>query len=391
MSIRLFTVKSGILCLAAAVLLVSGASFTGEVRELLVSVSFVRQSFIPWYNRLRAGDGRSANEILLGQPMGIAEDNLGNIIISDRFRFIWKVDSENVAKIIAGTGQFGTSTTEVPALQSELGRPEGICVDKAGRVYFADSLNHVILRIENNGSLTRVAGTGRRGYGGDGGPAIRALLNKPYEVRLDSDENIYIADTGNHRIRKVTRNGIIQTFAGNGEPGYSGDAGPAGSAQLNHPYGIFVLPGNVLLIADSSNHVLRKVDQLGVITTLAGTGSPGYSGDHGPARSAMLNSPQAVFVDSTGLIYVGDEHNHAIRIIQADGTIDTIAGQGTPGFAEDNLLAAEAPLNDPENLIVRRRTGVVLISDSDNGRVLRITPDGMIQNFAGQPVIENGK
>jgi hypothetical protein len=249
-------------------------------------------------------------------------------------------------------------------------------------VYFADSYNHVILRIEPDGTLNRIAGTGRPDDGGDGGPATAAGLNQPYDVRLDWDGNLYIADYGNHRIREITSNGIMHTVAGSGKPGYTGDGGPARDARLRGPYGVYPRPEGGFLIADSENNVIRVVDSKGYIPTAAGTGDQGYSGDGGEARRAHFNAPQGLLLSMSGQIIVGDEHNHAIRVIEQGGTLRHVAGVGRPGFSPDGTPASQATLNDPENLLVRT-DGSILFTEAGNHRVRLIDHEGRLQTFAG--------
>lgn len=368
-----------------------GAEALRPVYEYLAG-SYVAERLRPLYyyyvrvppkTAAEVGDGKNAADILLQDPMGLGEDGLGNVYVSDRGRHIWKIGPAGRAHVIAGTGRRGPPTTGAQARASALGSPEGLCVDGLGRIYFADSGYNVILRIETDGRLTRVAGTGMAGYAGDGGPATEALLNAPFEVRLDSAGSLYIADFGNHRIRKIDKEGIIHTVAGTGEPGYSGDGGAATLAQLNEPYGVFATADGRLLIADSENHVVREVDASGIIRTIAGVGEPGYAGDGGPATRAKFNAPQSLYVDGAGLIYIGDEHNHAVRVIRRDGTIATLAGNGTQGLSGDGSPAETAQLNDPENLLVRS-DGSLLITDGDNGRVRLVTSDGIAGTFAGR-------
>lgn len=334
------------------------------------------------------GDGGPASDILLVDPVGIGLDQEGNVYISDRGRrgrgrLIWKVDQQRRARVIGGTGRMGKATDGRSAREASLGSPEGLCLDDAGRVYFADSRNHLVLRIETDGALTRVAGTGTAGFRGDGGPADQAALNQPYDVRLDSEENLYVADYGNNRVRRVSPDGDIDTVAGSGVAGYSGDHGPATAARLNGPYGIYVGPQGHLFIADSKNYVIRKVDEDGIITTVAGSGRQGYGGDGGPAGLALFDTPQSLFIDEGGILYINDEHNHAIRVIGADGIVSTMVGNGHAGFAGDGLSAAAATLNDPENLVIRE-DGTLLITDGDNGRVRMVTQEGIIGTFAGR-------
>jgi hypothetical protein len=333
------------------------------------------------------GDGGSVARVRIFDPMGLGRDPAGNLFVTDRGggvsgRVVWRLGADGTARIVAGTGRRGTAPSGIPARRSDLGSPQSLCIDGAGRVYFADSYNHVILRIDEDGTLRRIAGTGRPGAGGDGGPATAAALNQPYDVRLGNDGSLYIADFGNNRIRKVTPDGLMHTVAGRGEAGYSGDGGPATAARVNGPFGVFADAKVGLLIADSRNHVIRVVDRRGYIRTLAGTGRPGFAGDGGPALSASFDTPQALWVTAAGSIYVGDEHNHAIRVIEPDGLVRRVAGTGPPGFSPDGTPADSARLEDPENILLSR-DGVVLFTEAGSGRIRYIDPDGRLRTLAG--------
>lgn len=334
------------------------------------------------------GDGGPVERVRLFDPMGLDRDSAGNLYVTDRGggpgpgRVVWRLGPDGSARIVAGTGRRGTARTGRPARLSDLGSPQSACVDGEGRVYFADSYNHVVLRIESDGTLTRVAGVGRPGWSGDGGPAERAALNQPYDVRLDPAGGFYIADVGNHRIRRVSPEGIISTVAGTGEPGYSGDGGAARAARLHYPYGIYAAAGTGLLIGDTHNDVVRVVDEAGSISTLAGSGRRGLSGDDGPASRAALDAPQGLYQDDGGAVFVGDEHNHVIRRIDPDGFIRRVAGTGQAGFSPDGTPALAAALNDPENLVVLD-DGIILFTEAGNGRVRRVGPDGLLATIAG--------
>ena len=195
--------------------------------------------------------------------------------------------------MIAGTGKptgaRGLPEGRVPALEVDLAMPEGLVVDRDGSILLADSYNHVILRIDRDGYLTRFAGTGERGRGGEGVKALESSFAFPCDVRLDSKGNIFVADLENHRIRKITRDGVVTTVAGTGVPGYSGDGGPALNAQLNSPWGILIDKDDNLLIADSNNDAIRKVGSDGIIHTIAGNGQEGYEGDGGPATISKVD------------------------------------------------------------------------------------------------------
>jgi len=270
---------------------------------------------------------------------------------------------------IAGNGNYGYSGDNGPALSAELRSAHGIAIDSSGNVYIADTVNHCIRKVTVGGVISTIAGTGSQGYSGDTGPAISARLRFPYGVAVDSSGNVYIADTGNHRIRKVT-GGVISTIVGTGSLGYSGDNGPALSARLYSPYGIAVDSSGNMYIADSGNHCIRKVTG-GVISTIAGTGSQGYSGDNGSAISAQLNIPYSTAVDSSGNVYIADSENHRIRKVTG-GVISTIAGTGVAGSAYgDGDLARYAELNYPENVAVDS-SGNVYIADINNHRIRKL-------------------
>ena len=341
-----------------------------------------------WRSPADMGDGRKANEIIIEGPMGIAEDEQGNVYVTDReAKFVWKIEPSGLARVIAGTGKVtgpeGLDRSRVLARDVDLASPESILVDKDGNLLFADSYNHTILKLDRDGYLNPVAGNGQRGFNGDGMKATEAALAFPYDIHLDSKGNLYIADVFNHRIRKVDGNGTITTVAGNGTAGYSGDRGPAVKAQLNMPYGITLDKDDNLLIADSDNNVIRKVGSDGIIHTIAGSGQRGFYGDGGPALAAAFDSPQSLVIDDKGRMYINDEHNNAIRFIEPDGTVGTLVGAKGPGFSGDGGPAISAQIADPENIWVRK-DGSILIAARDNSRLRIVSSDGIINTFAGR-------
>ncbi|MGW7434363.1 NHL domain-containing protein [Streptomyces sp. NPDC054861] len=286
---------------------------------------------------------------------------------------------------VAGTGTAGFQGDNGPSTAAQLNRPYGIVVDSHGTVYVSDYSNHRVRRITTDGKISTVAGTGSGGFGGDDGPAVSARLNYPRELAVDGADALYIADSGNHRIRKITPDGKISTVAGSGVAGFSGDGGPATAARLNGPFGVAVDSAGTVYFSDYHNHRVRKVTTDGKVGTVTGNGSAGNKGDGGPAASAQLNGPHAVATDGAGVLYIVDYGNHRLRRITADGTIDTVAGTGAGGFGGDGGPAASAKLKSPVGVAVDS-TGALYIADYGNNRVRRIAPDGTIDTVAGTGV-----
>ncbi|MGH9022667.1 MAG: hypothetical protein ACRDV9_06155, partial [Acidimicrobiia bacterium] len=222
------------------------------------------------------------------------------------------------------------------------------------------------------GVIATIAGTGSRGSSGDGGLATTARLSAPRTMDSDAAGNIYVADTENHKIRKIAASGVITTLAGTGTAGFSGDGGPAISARLNNPHGVAVDGAGNVYVADAPNHRIRRIDTAGLITTIAGTGTAGYSGDNRPATSARLAYPKGVEVAPDGSLYIGDANNHRIRRIGPTGNITTVAGTGTSGFSGDGGQATSARLKFPRNVSFDG-AGNFYIADNSNFRVRRVS------------------
>ena len=236
-----------------------------------------------------------------------------------------------VISTIAGGSAPPTPTS---AARASIGDPPRVAVDLAGNVYFGSL--HSVFRIDSSGTLTRVAGNGRAGVSGDGGPALNAQLQYPDGIAIDTLGNIYVADRTANLIRRIS-GGNISTYAGTGAAGYSGDGGPASAAQFNSPSGIAVDTGGNLFVADTGNSVIRKIAPDGTTSTVAGSGPAGYNGDNIPATSAALNGPQGVAVDAGSNIYIADTDNHRIRLVTPGGVIITFAGNGQSTYSGDNL------------------------------------------------------
>ena len=269
------------------------------------------------------------------------------------------------------------------ATDAELYQPTGVAVDNAGNVYIADNFNGCIRKVAPTGIITTIAGMGIGGCSGDGGTATAAKLGAPYDVAVDIRGNIYIADEACKSIRKVNASGIITTVAGNGIAGYSGDGIPATNASLYNAQNIALDSAGNIYIADLTNHRIRKVDTFGFITTVAGNGNPTSTGDGGLANVATLAAPYSVALDGLGNIYIGDYNR--VRKVGQNGIITTIAGQDTSGYGGDNGPATSAKLSYLLG-VKADRYGNVYIADAGNDRVRKVSPSGIITTIAGNGV-----
>lgn len=287
-----------------------------------------------------------------------------------------------IINTVAGSANWGYAGDGLPATSAELNSPKGVAVDTAGNIYIADFDNNRIRKVTaSTGIISTVAGNGTAGYNGDDIAATSAMLNFPNGVAVDSAGNIYIADTWNNRIRKVTKAGIISTVAGNGQPGYSSDGVAATASKLGEPAAVAVDSAGNFYIADTWNNRIREVTTAGIISTVAGNGVFGGSGDGGAATSAELFEPTGVAVDTRGNIYIADTWNNRIREVTA-GTISTVAGGGTSGIG-DGGLATNAQLNFPYGVAVDAN-GNIYIADEYNFMVRQVIRNtGIINRFAG--------
>ncbi len=345
------------------------------------------------------GDGVAATSSTLYYAIGVAVDSAGDLFIADqdneRIREVpcdvstltCTPPSGDTAKFIytiAGTGGTTFFGNGIPATGAELYYPTGVASDSSGNIYIADRSNCVIREVNaGTGIITTFAGNGSCGYGGDGGAATSANLSSPTRVAVDSSNNVYIADTNNCLIRKVS-GGTITTFAGKSPSlacGYTGDGGAATGAELYYPDGVAVDSSGNVYIADQYNYVVRKVSG-GNISTFAGNHTYGYTGDGGPAASAELSYVLDVAVDGFGNVYIADQYNHRIRKVSTSGTISTYAGNGTAGYEGDGGLAYQTSLYYPTGVAIDG-AGDVIISDYDNQRVRMVDESNIIHTIAG--------
>jgi trimeric autotransporter adhesin len=394
-----------------------------------------------------SGDSGAAVNAELSYPAAVAVDAAGDLYIADSsnnvIRFVNA--TSGIITTVAGNGTAGYSGNGGPATGAELSRPYGVAVDASGNLFVADFTNEVIREVAaSSGLITTVAGSGTRGFGGDGGAATAALLNSPVTVAVDANDNLFIADTGNFRIREVVAaSGLIFTVAGNGSAGFSGDGGPATAAQLSDdaagvaldasddlyvadegnyrvrlvnaasgniatiagdgtaafggnggaapaaqlstPFGAVADPSGDLLFADANNQVIWEIYAgTGVIVTVAGNGTPGYSGDGGLAGAAQLHTPHGVAVDTYGNVYIADTENHVIRFVNAaSGVITTVVGNGTSGYSGDGGPATAAQLSLPYGIALDLNDNLY-IADYENHVIREVSATtGLISTIAG--------
>ena len=317
-----------------------------------------------------AGDGGIATAGEVNAPVGVAADSAGNVFIADsNNNRIRKVGTDGLITTVAGDGAPTYGGNGVAATNAALRGANGVAVDSAGNLFIADTSNNRIRKVDANGIITTLAGNGAYAFGGDDGPATNASFRAPQGVAVDGIGNVFIADYGNQRIRKVDTNGIITTIAGKSGSGFSGDGGAATNASLNFPRGVAVDGAGNVFIADLGNERIRKVDIYGTITTIAGNGSSFYSGDGGMATNAAID-PYGVSADDYGDILVVDHNNNRVRRIDPYGIITTVAGTNANGYNGDGIVATNASLSVPTGLAVDSY-GRYLIADTINNRVRR--------------------
>jgi len=340
----------------------------------------------------------AAVTLSISQPVDVAADTSGNVYFTSS-NCVFKLDQNGVLTRVAGNSKAGYSGDGGPARSAQLNNPDGLALDGAGNLFIADEGNYRVRMVSTNGVITTIAGNGTGGFSGDDGPATNAqfggpvgnFAGGPYGVAVDGAGNMFIADASNNRVRKVSTGGIITTVAGNGTLGFSGDGGPATNAHLYLPSGVAADGAGNLFITDLGNNRVRKVSTNGIITTVAGNGSlpsSASSGDGGPATNAPM-IPYGLTVDGVGNLFV--DENTRVRKVSVNGTITTVAGNLIGGFSGDGGPATNAQLGPPVGVLVSfglhgtavSRSGDLFIADAYNNRVRKVSASGIITTVVG--------
>ncbi len=323
------------------------------------------------------GDGGLAARAQLNQPFQCARDRAGNLFVADTVNHcIRKVErGTGVITTVAGSGRKGYSGDGGPATAATMNEPYGVMADRDGHLFIVDRLNAAIRRVDaRTGIITTYAGTGMKGFSGDGGPAVKAEMREPNCLDFDPRGHLYVADVSDNRIRRIDREtGIITTVAGTGRREFAGDGGPAAQSSIHGARALSFARDGSWFICEREGNRIRRVDgRTGLISTIAGTGAKGYAGDGGPASAATLNGPKWITWASDKL-HIVDTENHAIRVVDLrTGTISTVAG-GRKGPGGDGGPAADAGLDRPHGSWVDR-DGAILIGDTNNHRIRIVRP-----------------
>jgi uncharacterized protein (TIGR03437 family) len=320
-----------------------------------------------------SGDGGPAVQAQINHVVGLAIDPQGNMFLAEENNSrIRKVAPDGTISTFAGTGVPGFSGDGSPAASAQINRPTCVSTDQSGNVFICDNGNNRIRRVTPAGVISTIAGNGGNRFAGDG-VATQVGLWLPIRAVPDRNGNLYFVDQGAHRVLRIDPSGNLRTLAGNGSRGFSGDGGPASSAILDNPTAIAVDANGIVYFTDQSNQRIRKIDG-GIITTFAGSGGLGFAGDGGPATSASFNFPGGIFFDGN-ILYLSDTLNRRIRRVDAQGVITTIAGTGALGFSGDGGPALQAMINDPFAIAVDPQ-GNVAFADTSNHRIRKINLSG---------------
>ena len=381
-------------CALAMIVLLVGIQATAQEPGIITTVAGTgTQGY--------SGDGGPAVQAQISTNIDVAVDGAGSLYLNDYSnQRIRRIRPDGIIETIAGTGVAGFSGDGGLAVDAQLQEPMAVSIAPDGSIYISDRSNLRIRRIRLDGIIETVAGTGVAGFSGDGGLAIQADLNWAQGIAIDVDGSVYIADTQNQRIRRIRPDGIIETFAGTGVAGFSGDDGPAIQAQLRNPNDVFLDGNGNLYIADTNNNRIRRVRADGVIETVAGTGQDGFFGDGGPAILAGLKIAERIAVDHRGYLYISDHYSHRIRMVDPQGIITTVAGSGPVGggfggYAGDEEIATQARLSGPNSVAVDAN-GNLYLADRNNFRIRKVdmqwpvvipAPDTTLTVFEDLPII----
>jgi uncharacterized protein (TIGR03437 family) len=360
----------------AGAVTVEAANPLGDVQNLTVEYAGASPSFagLDQVNVVIPPSFEGAGLTKLRVRSGNTVSNWVSVVLSNTLPVELAPDPGYSILTVAGTGDAGNAGDQGRAVRAQLQNPTAVALDSQGNLYIASGVNHVVRRVSADGMIATFAGTGEAGSSGDGGPATQAQLRRPISLAIDSSGNVYIADADDHKVRRVAINGSISTFAGTGNKGFAGDGGPANASQLFSPSAIAMNRYGTLIIADTGNNRVRKVTADGLIFTVAGRGTPGSSGDGNSAFLAELNAPDSIAVGADGTIFVADEGNHRIRRIAPDGSIRTIVGGGDMDLsrltteAGQDIPGLSAMLQSPIRLALDDNQQI-FISDSSNARI----------------------
>ena len=326
---------------------------------------------------------RSVSDADLCCPSRLAADQCGNLYIAEPERnIVWKLDLQGVIVPLAGTGDRGYGGDGGPAYKALLDGPHGLAADAYGNIFIADSFNNRIRKVNRSGQIATTAGNGNAGYGGDGGPATEASLRRPSGVAVGVGGDLLVADTGNNRIRRISSQGTITTLAGSGAMGFGGDGGAASEAALMWPRSVVVDASGNVYVADIRHFRIRKIDSEGIIRTIAGTGEPGYSGEGRPATEARLGWLGGLAVDADGNLYAADRSNICVRMVDAAGIIRTVAGTPEGILRPSKVIVGESMLCVPEGLAIDL-AGNLYVADRSAHKTHRLAPDGSVSTIAG--------
>ncbi|MGC4072575.1 MAG: hypothetical protein QM760_08670 [Nibricoccus sp.] len=348
----------------------AGAGFLTAQTNVTYTISTVAGNNTSGYS----GDAGAATSAQLAGPYAIALDGNGNLYITDQFNFrIRQVSSAGTINTVAGKGTSGFAGDAAKATDAQIASTVGIVSDATGNFYISDTGNNRIRKVTSAGIISTFAGNGNSGLSGDGAAATDATLTQPTGLALDASGNLWIADSANFVIRMIGSDGKINRIIGSGAPGFLGDGGQAQYANLNGPRGVAVDSNGNVYFSDTENQRIRMMAKNGIVTTIAGTGIAGFSGDGGPATAARLNRPLGIAVDKVGNVYFADYFNSRIRKIGLDGVIRTIAGNGSPSYYGDGGAATSAALHFPSGVAVDAN-GNVYVADVQNNVIRLLTP-----------------